>query len=116
MAQEAYDWRFYLAAGLGLFLAQEVLDLLGVPPASASRAFLVAAFLAVLGALCLRNWRACGSRHCLVSGGGYALLALAALATAGGAPWSVDAVWLAFALVVALGVAVSLLEPEPSQA
>lgn len=116
MAEEAYDWRFFLGAGVGLFLATSALELLGVPAGSGAYEVVVAAFLAVLGGLCLRNWRACGALHCAVSGPAYLLLALAALAVAAGAPWGMGAVWLGFALVVAVGMGASFLEAPAAEA
>lgn len=115
MAAEAYDWRFFLGAGVGLFLAGQVLEFAGVPPGSPAYDLPVAAFLAALGVLCLRNWRACGARHCLVTGAGYLLLAAGALLVAAGtAAVGMDAVWLGFGLVVVVGIAISLMdEPEP---
>lgn len=116
MAEEAYDWQFFLAAGLGLFVAQMALDLLGFPAGSGAYEVVAAAFLVALGGLCLRNWRTCGALHCAVTGPAYLLLALAALAVAAGAPWGMDAVWLGFALVVAVGMGASLLEAPAAEA
>lgn len=115
MEREPYDWRFFLAAGLGLFVVGEALELAGAGPAAHDA--LVGLFLAVLGGLCLRDWWTCGSRHCAVTGPAYLLLALAAfLVAAGAAPFAMGPVWWGFGLVVAVGIALSLGEAEEAGA
>lgn len=78
---EAISWWAYVGVGLLWFGANRVLEFGGVQ-GEAAYLWVAAAFIATFGLACLVNGQRCGALHCRVSGPGYLLVALLAVAGA----------------------------------
>lgn len=65
--------------------------------------WLVAGYIAAYAAYCLANFARCREAHCVVTGAGWAAVALAAAAGAVTGRPTLSEVWLAFALIALLG-------------
>lgn len=99
-------WRAYAGVGVVWLAATELLELGGVTAEGPYR-WLAAVVFVTLGAACWVNGRRCGALHCRISGPGYVVIGLVAVASALGAiDAAVGALTVAFLVVAGTSLAI----------
>lgn len=103
---EPLTWRAYAGVGVLWLAATQLLELGGVT-AEAPYRWLAAVVFVTLGVACWVNGRRCGALHCRISGPGYVVIGLVAVASALGAiDVSVATLTVAFLVVAGASLVV----------